>query len=443
MPKSVINTKINFIFNNVNYLSSLFFKFIGPAIGVLILYVISSRYDQNGVGFYGSLMQVITILSVLVRSGSDYVIIKSVPNRDAAGERDGISRLIVFLIIRIILVFITAYTVMYFLAGMADVELMHYLKNNYASFGLALGCFSLFSFLVSFLVAINRPLQSILFQSVCLPICTLVFLMVLPVDFKYLMLSVGLASLILLTVILIKFTTAPEIIMRAPLQEVLKALQETRLTGFVNGFSNSFSEVVLFNSDILILALFVDLSHVAAYTMSSRLVVFYGLYVQLQNSFFSSAVSQLSSCTAVADAMELRSVFRRVVLMNFLFLILYAVFLKFSVFFIIYFFGDAYLEIKRYVAFLGIAGYAGVMFGFSVNFYFLLMDRGNVRGGLRNFVCLLCYLVLMVCLCYGYGIWGTIAAIVILKFLYYSFYFILSLREINRRIIYAENLQED
>ena len=392
---------------------------MGPVLGLLGIYIIEMRYGQRGVGLYSSFMQFIVLLSVVVRFGSDYVVIKNVSKNMALMQACEVSVRVYKLVFRVVAHFIGVYLLLYFAVSWFDTELLSFVKENYFIFGLALLFFSIFSFLISFLVALDKPLHSIVIQSIFLQISILIFFIILPAEMRYLMVAVGLSSCLLIGVVLYNFMPT--------LSVNFRQLIRIKNQGFLNGFSSSLSEIAVFNSDILILSFFVNIETVAVYGLCSRFVMLYGFYVQIQIAFFSSKVSTFATDNNLP---ELKSLLNRILKINAVFLVLYMFGLSIISMFIVKVFGDAYVGILEYLPYLAISGCIGVMFGFSVAFYFLIIDKVNTGRGKRNLVLLIFYLLTMTLLSYFYGVWGTIVAMIALKSIYYCYYFALSFRQL-------------
>jgi O-antigen/teichoic acid export membrane protein len=406
---------------NIDFMLSLVVKATGPILGLFILFFISNQYGKDIVGFYTVLIQVLIFSSVLIRSGGDFLMIKFAPQLELSTNSEFLKCIFKDMLIGSTVFSIIIY--LFFIYGDYDIEFIQYIAKYQGLFILSAIVFSVFNLAVSYLVAIQRAKESIVYQSLLFQLLLLFFYILLPKKIESIFISITLTSVVLILVIII----SKKRLLTSRHSMNFSGLLKVRLKGFVYAIS----ELLMFNSDLIILSLFVTLSEVASYALASRVVMMYGFYVQVQNAYLSGKISNI--LTSSNYGLKLKKLFWSTVVVNIAFIFPYLFFIYAIENIVITFFSDEYGSLHDYLIIMLGVGVVGIVFGFSVNFFFLISrEKTSFWATQFGLGWSILYVITLMLSTMFYGALGLAYAVLILKLLYYFLYFGLNLYYVER-----------
>jgi O-antigen/teichoic acid export membrane protein len=384
--------------------SSLLAKFLGPVLGFGTIGLISELYGPGEVGLYSSLMQLIIVLGVFSRAGSDFVLMKSLSNFSTGATNVWIIKKI--LPIFVVALFLTLSLVLV-IFDYFDWPIFNVLVNQRYLVIYCVGISSIYVFALSILIARNSYLASTVLQSIITPAAILLSIFCLSyVESSLLVtISLGYSISLLACVLYIGINLG-----------CFESRSTVMPSGYSSGLSVSISEAVFYNSDLLILSFYVPFADLGVYAIATRLATLYGFYVQISNI---AIIGDVSSMIKYGEKASLASFKRAFIKRNFLFGALYVVALLSSACIVPMLIGEEYSMVFDYALWLSLPGFLGCLYGSTSNFRFLFSDSANKRDGHINMVFMVLYGIIFLYVTSKLGVDGAIMTVVLLKSIYY------------------------
>jgi O-antigen/teichoic acid export membrane protein len=384
--------------------SSLMAKFLGPVLGFGTFGLISELYGPGEVGLYSSLMQLIIVLGVFSRAGSDFVLMKSLSNFSTDATNIWIIKKI--LPIFIVALFLTLSLVLIIFDNL-DWPIFNVLINEKLLVIYCIGISSIYVCTLSLLIARNSYLASTVLQSIITPAAILLSIFCLSYVQSSLLVAISLGySISLLACVLYIWIKLG----------CFESQSTVMPSGYSSGVSVSISEAVFYNSDLLILSFYVPFADLGVYAIATRLATLYGFYVQISNI---AIVGDVTSMIKYGEKSRLAAFKRSFIKRNFLFGALYVISLLGSASIVPMLIGEEYRLVFDYALWLSLPGFLGCLYGSTSNFRFLFSDPANKRDSHINIVFMVLYGIIFLFLTSKLGVEGAIITVVLLKSIYY------------------------